>query len=112
MGDYMITFIDLEVDKKTKKIYDFGAVNDKLKEFHHSDAKKFIKFCSKSDFYCGHNIVSHDLKFINDFQFRGMDFHSSKIIDTLLLSALLFPNKPYHSLMKEDKLKQKILTIH
>ncbi|AUD65808.1 hypothetical protein BK011_08965 [Tenericutes bacterium MZ-XQ] len=101
----MITFIDLEVDKKTKKIYDFGAVNDKLKEFHHSDAKKFIKFCSKSDFYCGHNIVSHDLKFINDFQFRGMDFHSSKIIDTLLLSALLFPNKPYHSLMKEDKLK-------
>ena len=34
-----------------------------------------------------------------------MDFNSSKIIDTLLLSALLFSNKPYHSLMKEDKLK-------
>ena len=51
------------------------------------------------------NIVSHDIKFINDYQFRGMDFNSTKIIDTLLLSTLLFPNKPYHYLMKEDKLK-------
>ena len=101
----MITFIDLEVDKKSKRIYDFGAINEKGKQFHQADAKKFIKFCSRSDFYCGHNIVSHDIKFINDFQFRGMDFNSKKIIDTLLLSTLLFPNKPYHYLMKEDKLK-------
>lgn len=101
----MITFIDLEVDIKTKKIYDFGAINEKGKEFHQADAKKFIKFCSRSDFYCGHNIVSHDIKFINDYQFRGMDFNSTKIIDTLLLSTLLFPNKPYHYLIKEDKLK-------
>jgi len=101
----MITFIDLEVDIRTKKIYDFGAINEKGKEFHQADAKKFIKFCSRSDFYCGHNIVSHDIKFINDYQFRGMDFNSTKIIDTLLLSTLLFPNKPYHYLVKEDKLK-------
>ncbi|MGE4321126.1 MAG: RecQ family ATP-dependent DNA helicase [Acholeplasmataceae bacterium] len=101
----MITFIDLEVDKKTKHVYDFGAVNDKGKEVHTADAKKFIKLCSGSDFYCGHNIVAHDLLFINDLQYRGMNFDSNKIIDTLLLSSLLFPNKPYHSLIKEDKLK-------
>ena len=63
----MITFIDLEVDKKTKKIYDFGAINDKQKNFIKQMRKKFIKFCSKSDFYCGHNIVSHDLNFIKRF---------------------------------------------
>jgi ATP-dependent DNA helicase RecQ len=101
----MITFIDLEVDKKSKRLYDFGAINEKGKQYHQADAKKFIKFCSHSDFYCGHNIVSHDIKFINDYQFRGMDFNSTKIIDTLLLSTLLFPDKPYHYLMKEDKLK-------
>jgi len=101
----MITFIDLEVDKKSKKVYDFGAINEKGQKFHQSDAKKFIKFCSPSDFYCGHNIISHDIKYIQDFTFRGMDFRSHKLIDTLLLSTLLFPNKPYHYLVKDDKLK-------
>jgi ATP-dependent DNA helicase RecQ len=101
----MITFIDLEVDKKSKRIYDFGAINEKGKQYHQADAKKFIKFCSNSDFYCGHNIVSHDLKFINDYQFRGMNFNSTKIIDTLLLSTLLIPSKPNHYLIKGDKLK-------
>lgn len=102
--DVMITFIDIEYDEKSKKIYDFGAVNELRKEFHSSSFKDFLKFIRKSDYYCGHNIVAHDVKHINRVNGK-VSIDEKQCIDTLLLSVLLFPNKPYHHLIKDDKIK-------
>ena len=37
--------------------------------------------------------------------FRDVGFNNVGIIDTLYLSPLLFPAKPYHALLKDDKLQ-------
>ena len=61
----MITFLDIEYDEKNKKIYDFGAVKENGKTFHDSNFKNFLRFIKGSDYYCGHKIVDHDSKYIN-----------------------------------------------
>ena len=48
-------------------------------------------------FLCGHNIIDHDAKYI---EVPG----NAKLLDTLYLSPLMFPNKPYQRLLKDDKL--------
>ena len=52
----------------------------------------------------GHNIFAHDLKYL---QTTNLDplISQKRIIDTLYLSPLLFPKKPYHKLVKDDKLQ-------
>lgn len=92
-----IVFIDLEIDGRGK-ILDAGAVKAG-KTIHTSRIAEFVKFISDADFLCGHNIVEHDYLFLN--QFLEKDY---KLIDTLYLSPLLFPRKPYHKLLKDDKL--------
>ncbi|HLO91989.1 MAG TPA: RecQ family ATP-dependent DNA helicase [Lentimicrobium sp.] len=102
-----ITFIDLEVSPSTKKIADFGALRLKANQpdlqFHNASASNFLGFISNTEFICGHNIFSHDLKYLhNYFVEKGLGY---KFIDTLLLSPLLFPAKPYHHMVKDDKLQ-------
>ena len=94
-----IAFIDLEVAEKTGKVNDYGAVTEKNEKLHTPSAKAFAEFLSGADYLCGHNIVEHDLKF-------GGHLVSDKIkaIDTLYLSPLLFPSRPYHHLVKDYKL--------
>src|SRR5690606_15331182 len=57
-----------------------------------------------TQFICGHNIFNHDLKYIGK-ELTEAGINSSNIIDTLFLSPLLFPTKPYHALLKDDKLQ-------
>lgn len=92
-----IAFVDLEIDGKGK-IMDAGAVMAG-KKLHTSRIAEFVKFISDADFLCGHNIVEHDYQYLK--HFLDKDF---KLIDTLYLSPLLFPRKPYHKLLKDDKL--------
>ena len=92
-----IAFVDLEIDGKGK-IVDAGAVMAG-KKLHTSRIAEFVKFISDADFLCGHNIVEHDYQYLKPF--LDKDF---KLIDTLYLSPLLFPRKPYHKLLKDDKL--------
>ena len=92
-----IAFIDLEIDGKGK-IMDAGAVMAG-KKLHTSRIAEFVKFISDADFLCGHNIVEHDYQYLKPF--LDKDF---KLVDTLYLSPLLFPRKPYHKLLKDDKL--------
>ncbi len=100
----MITYIDIEVDINTKKVLDFGAINSKGHEFHQASFSKFIKFIRRTDFFCGHNIILHDIKYIN--KLAGNTLISNKsAIDTLYLSVLLYPQHPYHRLVKNDKLQ-------
>lgn len=99
-----ITFFDLEIDSKNNSILDIGAVNSDGVVFHSRSVKDFVGFLKNTQFICGHNIIRHDLKFIEkDITSHGIK--ALKYIDTLFLSPLLFPKKPYHKLIKDDKLQ-------
>lgn len=93
-----IVFFDLEVGKNGK-ILDIGAVDQDGKTFHSSILPDFIKFISTADYLCGHNIIAHDLTYIKEHLQK-----SYSVIDTLHLSPILFPKRPYHNLVKDDKL--------
>ena len=96
-----IAFIDTEVGLEDKRIHDIGAVRSDGVVFHSSSLRDFAQFISNIGFVCGHNIVHHDLYYINNALNKAV---SIPAIDTLYLSPLLFPTHPYHSLVKDDKL--------
>lgn len=94
----MLVFIDTEVNVSSHKAQDYGAIREDGAVLHTHSAADFSKFLSCATALCGHNIVNHDLKYIQ------LD-HKPLIIDTLPLSPLLFPCKPYHKLVKDEKLQ-------
>lgn len=99
MGE--IIFFDTEVSLKTEKIKDYGAVSELGKQLHTGNRHEFISFIKGASFLCGHNVIRHDLKFIKRIAPAIGDLPA---IDTLPLSPLLYPRKPYHNLVKDDKL--------
>src|SRR5690554_1526858 len=98
-----IVFIDAEVDVKSKKIVDIGGVTDSGLKLHSSSVAKFFDFIDQKKYICGHNIINHDLLHLG--RAANKDLSGMKAIDTLYLSPLLFPARPYHSLLKDDKLQ-------
>ncbi|MCD1259238.1 RecQ family ATP-dependent DNA helicase [Paenibacillus athensensis] len=99
-----IAFIDTEIEPKTGRIADIGGLLESGRTFHSSSISDFVSFLRGSRFICGHNLLNHDLNYIRHaVQAAGID--SCRVIDTLHLSALLFPSKPYHRLVKDDKLQ-------
>lgn len=99
-----IAFFDLEVSLSSDRIVDAGAAASDGKTFRENNARKLLSFLQQYEFWCGHNIVEHDLKYLK--AATGQTIADSRnIIDTLLLSPLLFPCKPYHRLIKDDKLR-------
>lgn len=102
--DYTIAFIDTEIDPYSHLILDMGGIKNDGSKFHDSSMSEFIEFLKGSQFVCGHNILNHDIKFIGK-ALNRTTIISSGIIDTLYLSPLLFPSKPYHALLKDDKLQ-------
>jgi ATP-dependent DNA helicase RecQ len=99
-----IAFIDTEIEPKSRKILDIGSVKNDGSSFHKSSIAEFIQFLKGTQFICGHNIFNHDLKYIGK-ALTDAGINSTNIIDTLFLSPLLFPTKPYHALLKDDKLQ-------
>ena len=95
MGD--IAFIDLEIDGRGK-ILDAGAIRGG-KTIHTSRIAEFVRFIGDAEYLCGHNIIEHDCKYLKPF--LGKEY---KLIDTLYISPLMFPKKPYHRLLKDDKI--------
>ncbi len=99
-----IAFVDTEIEPKSHRILDVGSVRDDGATFHKTNVAEFISFLAGIKFVCGHNILRHDIRYIGKaLAEAGID--SSNIIDTLFLSPLLFPAKPYHALLKDDKLQ-------
>lgn len=96
-----IIFIDSEISLRNHKIDDLGAIKENGDIFHSPDIRSFAAFIQEGNFLCGHNIVHHDLKYLAEH--IAVDSFTS--IDTLYLSPLLFPKKPYHRLVKDDKLQ-------
>jgi len=100
-----IMFLDLEVDSQSH-IRDIGAWHNNT-HFHDSSIDKFQDFLKarmdQVSFICGHNIIHHDLSILNKYPIEK-EFLKKQPIDTLYLSALLFPHHPYHKLVKDYKL--------
>ncbi len=99
-----IAFIDTEIEPKSRKILDIGSVKDDGSSFHKTSVPEFTAFLNGTHFICGHNIFNHDIKYIGKVP-TDAGVNSANIIDTLFLSPLLFPTKPYHALLKDDKLQ-------
>jgi ATP-dependent DNA helicase RecQ len=99
-----IIFFDTEIDPRSKKILDIGGVKSDGAIFHSIAIKNFADFLNNADFICGHNIIRHDLKYVKKHLLSQGKNHL-KYIDTLFLSPLLFPTKPYHHLLKDDKIQ-------
>lgn len=93
--------VDTEVGISDHKIHDIGALRYDGATFHKNDRKALEKFLNDGHvaYLCGHNIVHFDAKYL---------FHNAPakrfLVDTLYLSPLLFPKRPYHRLVKDDKL--------
>ncbi|MDR2928660.1 MAG: DEAD/DEAH box helicase [Cytophagaceae bacterium] len=99
-----IAFVDTEIEPKSHKILNIGGTKNDGTSFHKASVPEFVQFLNGVQFICGHNILNHDIKYIG----KAIDdagINLSNIIDTLYLSPLLFPTKPYHKLLKDDKLQ-------
>ena len=92
-------FIDVEVGMKDHRIHDIGALRWDRAIFHSANKKELLDYLKDVDFVCGHNIIHHDAKYL-----FGDVPHQWMLVDTLYVSPLLFPEKPYHRLLKDDKL--------
>ncbi len=94
-----ILFFDLEVHKKTGHILDIGAIFQG-DQFRKKSVQRFEEFAKNASLVCGHNIMDHDLQVLK----KHLDcehFFTKPAIDTLYWSAILFPKKPYHQLVKD-----------
>ena len=91
--------VDVEVGLKDNKIHDIGAVRHDGAVFHKASKVDLLAFLQGVEYVCGHNIIHHDAKYL--FVDNHMDF---KLVDTLYMSPILFPERPYHRLVKDDKL--------
>ena len=115
--DKCVVFFDCEFAKADQRLYDAGAISTDGAVFHGAEVSKFRDFLERADILCGHNILAHDLKLLKSLFSSSLSSLFQKIlvkpfghkktplkIDTLYLSALLFPKKPYHRLVKDEKL--------
>lgn len=103
-----IVFFDTETDRNGKRIHDIGGCLDDGRQFHDVSLERFGLFLRGADFVCGHNIFQHDLKFVGP-ALAAAGIPLDRAIDTLPWSPLLFPQKPYHALVKDDKLQTEAL---
>jgi len=103
-----IAFIDTEVSLKRQEILDIGGIKDNGNSFHSNSTSEFISFINGTRFICGHNILNHDLIYLQK-AINNYGINQLNVIDTLFLSPLLFPMRPYHHLLKDDKLQSEEL---
>ncbi len=60
-----ITFLDTEVQPKTGKIIDIGAIKENGDILHSASLDELQEFIIGSEYICGHNMINHDLKYLN-----------------------------------------------
>jgi len=99
-----IAFFDVEVGFESGKILDIGCIRSDEAKFHKNSTREFFELIKDCQYLCGHNIIQHDLKVLQQ-QTGNRDLGNDKSIDTLFLSPLLFPKNPYHRLLKDDKIQ-------
>ncbi len=129
----LIVFLDIEAGIDDHRVHDIGAVRSDGATLHTASRSELLEFLRGADFVCGHNVVHHDALLVADilaqlgseareegrtgafgfFRFgrgsqasqRGGGRRRPRLVDTLYVSPLLFPKRPYHRLVKDDKLQ-------
>ena len=91
--------VDVEVSLSDHKIHDIGALRYDGAIYHGCNKEELMGFLRNVDYLCGHNIINHDAKYL-----FGQESCKWALVDTLYMSPLLFPERPYHRLLKDDKL--------
>lgn len=107
-------FVDVEVSLRDHQVHDIGALRYDGATFHGCDQQALAHFLKGISYVCGHNIVHHDALYLTSHtitehtgHWRGNSTPGEAPwlwVDTLYLSPLLFPDRPYHRLVKDDKL--------
>ncbi len=105
----LIAFIDIEVNPQNQIILDIGGIKSDESIFHNKSIPDFIHFLKGANYFCGHNIIQHDLKYLGP-ELTKAGYDLTNTIDTLYLSPLFFPTRPYHALIKDDKLQTEELS--
>jgi len=100
-----IVFFDIESDPLTDKILEIGCFTSDGEKLSVSSPSALYHFVRPYHFVCGHNVLNHDLRVLKK---QNIDpaFFDRCFIDTLFLSPLLFPQKPYHNLDKDYKIDE------
>lgn len=98
-GECRYAVVDVEVGVSDHKIHDIGAIRYDGAEFHKTSKNELFEFIGDVEYLCGHNIIHHDAKYL----YAENECHHV-LVDTLYFSPLLFPSRPYHKLVKDDKL--------
>ncbi|HOI83701.1 MAG TPA: DEAD/DEAH box helicase, partial [Campylobacterales bacterium] len=98
-----ILFLDTEVGVYSEKIHNIGVLlgERRLQGSSIAAVKDGIKEL-KYDFVCGHHFIKHDKKYL-ELTSLNQIINNAKIIDTLYLSMLLYPNRSTHKLGKPYK---------
>ncbi len=98
-----ILFLDIEVGVTSKEISKIGYFIGEAKGNSTSIAEVKDVIASKNfQYICGHNFLEHDKKYLSYTPLNPL-VQNSKIIDTLYLSMMFFPNKTTHQLDKPYK---------
>lgn len=116
-GKVQIVFVDTEVGVRSGKLRDIGALSLTLpavydgaalsraaegaRTLHSAVLPQLGEFSSGADFAAAHNGVRHDFLHVGE---TLREAGAGQWIDTLYLSALLFPRRPSHRLLKDDHL--------
>jgi len=98
-GPLRYAVVDVEIGLTDHRIHDIGALRYDGAIFHKASKEELLPFLERVEYLCGHNIIHHDAKYL--FEDRQIPW---RLVDTLYLSPLLFPERPYHRLVKDDKL--------
>jgi len=101
-------YIDIETAPDSGRILDLGAIREDGGRLHETGPAALAAFIEGCDYLCGHNILAHDFPILRKALPTGT-LDKFQVIDTLYLSALMFPKRPYHSLVKDDKLQTEAL---
>lgn len=94
-----VVFLDIEVSTSSGKIADLGAVDSQDQTIHTPSQGEFLNFVKDAEYVGGHNVLNHDLQYL-----KHLDLDKKKVIDTLYLSPLMFPMRPSHKLLKDEKI--------
>ncbi|MER2998957.1 RecQ family ATP-dependent DNA helicase [Pontibacter populi] len=98
-----VAFFDLEVSIQTKPRIQSIGVWFQGRTLHSQSIYDFEQFQQDAKMLCGHNILAHDIPFLK-VAGASDSFLRKSFIDTLYLSPLFFPNRPYHRLIKDYRL--------
>lgn len=63
---HSIAFVDSEIDPETRRILDIGCIKNDGTSFRSPSIVAFTNYLRGTEFICGHNILNHDIKYLQN----------------------------------------------